>query len=371
MKKICIAMPTTTAGGGVEEMGAALVNYFVRKGLDVTVLCLYRHPRREVDISAQAKVYSIGAPSRFKWAFCIWWLIAYTRFYRQHEFDVVLSRIPWHSFFVACSLRLSKSQPPLFVTVHNPIKRHLSGRASIIDFMSRAFIRLSVGRVDGFACVSEHVAENVREVIGNRTARVKALYNPVMDTTREHGSGTWTRRKVRRRLGVDDESVLIISIGRLSYQKGHDILLQTMTSLPRHFRLLVVGDGPEHRRLTDLAQTLAVETRVSFLGYRRDIGEVLVAADVFALASRWEGFGNVFVEALAHQLPVVTTTCPGGQVEVLQHGRFGYLVSPESPSELARAIQEASRNGPNKNTRWKDFTVDTIGQDYLRFMALD
>ena len=110
-------------------------------------------------------------------------------------------------------------------------------------------------------------------------------------------------------------------------------------------KLWIAGDGDLLVQLQDLSRALGVHNHVRFLGMRTDIPELLNAADVFVLPSRFEGFGIVVAEAMATEKVVVATDC-GGVKEVL--GSCGFLVRPGDSEELAGALRDALLLGDEK-----------------------
>ena len=122
----------------------------------------------------------------------------------------------------------------------------------------------------------------------------------------------------------DQELVRILAVGRLSCEKGVDLLLRAM-ALARHrtkvtLQLHVAGDGEDRSALVAQAADLKLGDSVRFLGRVRDIRQVLLDADVFVMPSRWEGFPNAMIEAMALGLPVITARCKGGVEDILDTG---------------------------------------------------
>lgn len=130
--------------------------------------------------------------------------------------------------------------------------------------------------------------------------------------------------------------IQFLCVGRLTRQKGMDILIRALARTPG-CTLSIVGEGEDERELRSLAESVGVSERVSFLGVRSDIPERMRAADCFVLASRWEGLGIVLIEALASGLPVITTTV-GGIPEIIRDGIHGILIPPEDEESLSRAL---------------------------------
>ena len=142
--------------------------------------------------------------------------------------------------------------------------------------------------------------------------------------------------------------VIVLSVGRLVEKKGTDVLLEALAQLPAHlhWRLVHAGGGPLKDRLERRAEALGIAARVEWRGARTQV-ELLAeyrAADLFALASRVardgdrDGLPNVLAEAQSQGLACVATKV-SGIPELIEEGRTGLLVAPESPGELARALE--------------------------------
>jgi glycosyltransferase involved in cell wall biosynthesis len=152
------------------------------------------------------------------------------------------------------------------------------------------------------------------------------------------------RAEARRRLGIGDAGFRIGWVGRLSEEKGADVMIRALAALPADVQLSVVGDGIERRRLERLARELGVAGRLAWHGTQPDAGLLASAFDVIALSSRTEGTPIVLFEAMAAGTPVVATNV-GGVPEVISE-REGLLVPPADPAALARAI-DAVRADPH------------------------
>jgi glycosyltransferase involved in cell wall biosynthesis len=133
----------------------------------------------------------------------------------------------------------------------------------------------------------------------------------------------------------------LVSVGRLTRQKGYDILINSFAMLAAqhtNWNLVIYGEGPERSNLQHLIQENRLLNRVQLPGIRIGVSEALAEADLFVLPSRYEGYPNALLEALACGLPVIATDCPGASAEILGKGRHGILVPVEDVSALANAM---------------------------------
>jgi glycosyltransferase involved in cell wall biosynthesis len=131
-------------------------------------------------------------------------------------------------------------------------------------------------------------------------------------------------------------------MGRLHPNKGFDVLLRAIALLPRG-HLYLAGAGPEEAALRALAAELGITERVSFLGWRRDIGALLAAADIFICSSRHEPLGNIVLEAWSAAKPVIAAAAQG-PTELINDGADGLLVPKEDAPALAAAIGMLAEN---------------------------
>jgi glycosyltransferase involved in cell wall biosynthesis len=137
-------------------------------------------------------------------------------------------------------------------------------------------------------------------------------------------------------------AVTIVSVGNLIPIKGHDLLVRAAASLAPEFpelRLQIIGDGAERDRLQVLAAQLHVNDRVFFLGRqsRKQVAAAMQGCTLFALPSRYEGLGCVYLEAMSCGKPVIGCR-EQGIAEIIQHGSNGFLVGPGNEKELTLAI---------------------------------
>jgi glycosyltransferase involved in cell wall biosynthesis len=147
--------------------------------------------------------------------------------------------------------------------------------------------------------------------------------------------------ELRAALGVPPSAPVVLSIGRLTAEKGHRHLLEAAAWLERTkpgLHWVIVGDGELEHDLRARARHLGLAAQVHIAGWRDDIPDVLALCDVFVLPSDSEGFGRVLIEAMAMG-KVVVATAVGGVPEVVRADQTGILVAPAAPGQLAAAVR--------------------------------
>ncbi|MFP2907311.1 glycosyltransferase [Pyxidicoccus sp. 3LFB2] len=134
---------------------------------------------------------------------------------------------------------------------------------------------------------------------------------------------------------------VVIAVGRLEHQKAFDVLIRSHALLRASgmdHHLLILGDGSLRAELEALVKSLGVESSVFMPGFAANPHALMRRAAAFAMSSRFEGLPMVLLEALALGCPVVSTDCPSGPAELLEHGRHGVMVPMEDPRALADAL---------------------------------
>ncbi|MCZ7540609.1 MAG: glycosyltransferase [Anaerolineae bacterium] len=178
------------------------------------------------------------------------------------------------------------------------------------------------------------------------------------------------RAALRAALGLPADALLVGSVCRLVEQKGLIYALRGFAAVAgkvpqAHY--VIAGDGPLRSTLAAEARALGVGERVHFLGWRDNAHAVFAALDVFLAPSLWEGFGLVFLEAMTHRLPVISTTV-SAIPEIVVDGETGWLVPPRDADALAGALRAAlidpqvrQARGANGRARLEaEFTVEAM-----------
>lgn len=241
---------------------------------------------------------------------------------------------------------------PNIVHAHNPTSLHY---AVLARFVSGARVIMTnhgqgggagrtptafeIRQTDAFVAVSRSVAAKTATLEGFRD-RTVVIHNAV-----DAVAPARDRATMRAALGLRDECVGL-AVASLSAVKGHAVLLDALTRLHEagvRPTVLLAGDGPERETLQQRVQALGLQDAIRFLGFRRDIPDLLVAADFMVLPSMMEGLPLAILEGMSQGLPVIATDV-GGIPELVENGRTGLLVPPQDPARLADAISQVCRD---------------------------
>jgi glycosyltransferase involved in cell wall biosynthesis len=193
--------------------------------------------------------------------------------------------------------------------------------------------------------VSGGAADDLARLSGLQRSSLQVISNPV-----EFPSELARRPDVEALWGAAKKRIL--TVGTLKPDKDQALLVRAFARLPKKLgaSLIIAGEGPSRADLLRLAEEEGVRNRIVFPGYVADPWPFYASADLFALSSRQESFGNVLVEALYAGLPIVSTDTVGAR-EVLDDGKWGRLVGQRDPIVFADAMVKALEEGPVSGAR--------------------
>lgn len=181
-----------------------------------------------------------------------------------------------------------------------------------------------------------------------------------------------TRVRVRRELGLEG-CFAWLAVGRFEIQKDYPTMLQAFARAAQDRKdmvLLVVGQGPQREDLKRLVLELGINGKVRFLGVRKDIPDLINAADGYLMSSIWEGMPIVLLEACAVGLPVVATDV-GGNREIIVEGKSGFLVPPKDPEALSRAILRLMELSPEEKQSMGEYGRRYVEENYTLERVVD
>ena len=171
--------------------------------------------------------------------------------------------------------------------------------------------------------------------------RKQVIYNPFFIPD----SGDSVTKNVATIL--DKQTNTIVSMGRLTHQKGFDLLINVFSKLASKYKdwsLVILGEGELRNDLEELIKDLGISSRVSLPGRVNDPFSILRKSDLFVMSSRFEGFPMAHGEAMMCGLPIVATDCPSGPSELIRNGVDGLLVPNGDEETLQEAIEELISN---------------------------
>ncbi len=352
--RIALFLPSLI-GGGAERVAITIAHELAARGYEIDFVLAEATGELLQEVGA-ARVLDLEAP-RFRS------LIRPLASYLRSEEPTGLLALMWPLTSIAVVARsLARSRTNLVLSDHSMLSEHYPSRRAHLAL--RASMRLTYAAADHRVVVSPRVASDLGRLSGLGAGAFQVIDNPVPLPADGRGGdeGLWSHPRGAR----------VLTVGSLKASKRHDLILRAFARLEASEKeLAIVGEGPERPRLESLARQLGVAAQVRFHGFRKP-EPFYRGADLFVLASDYEGLPMVLIEALGYGLRVVSTDCPSGPREILDQGRFGTLVPMGDECALAAAIEDslATPNRPEiQRQRASQYTPDLIVPKYEKLLT--
>ena len=322
------ARVVTGAGGGPDKTILNSPRFLAAAGY--RMLCAYMHPPGDPGFdtvrqrAARWEAPLLSIPDRGAWDWRV--LPQFLEICRRERVAI------WHGHDYKSNLIGLLLRPfwpmRLITTVHGWVDRRVR--------LYYGIDRLCLRHYERVICVSEDLHE---ECLGRGVEKGRCVLIENGIDTRQFSRGLATD-EAKASLGIPSRHLVVGAVGRLSAEKGFDVLIRAADRLLRaglDLELLIAGEGDQEPRLRALISELGREDRVRLLGFRADTHDLYQAMDVFALTSLREGLPNAVLEAMALEVPVVSTRI-AGIPRLIRHEENGLLVAPGSVDELVPAL---------------------------------
>jgi len=324
--RILLVLPSLERGGG-ERVMLQLARSFLAAGREVHLAVLLGGGPLRGEVPDAVVLHEL-VPAGHARGFWLAWQ-AFPRLIslmRSVQPGAVLSTMTGTNLLTVLACKRARTGSRL-------VLREAASLVNVKSSLKRLMMRWLYPRTDGMVAVSAGIAREL-VCLGVAENRIQVIHNPV------------DAEKLRRLavgglpLNLRDKTPYIVSIGRLAEQKDQQTLLKAyaLSPLCETHRLVIVGEGNQRPYLEQLGRDLGIDGRLLLLGAMDNPYPILAGASLHVLSSRWEGYPNVLLEALALGVPVVSTDCPHGPRELLDNGRYGHLTPVADVNALACAM---------------------------------
>jgi len=346
--KICLTNATLHCGGA-ERAISELANYLVANGHEVTIFLLFK---KEIFYTIDKRVkivepvFSRENTNKYRYGIKT---IGYTRrSIKTISPDVILNFI-FPSFFLLCTTGLHY---PIYISVRN-------NPANKIKIDPVWFRRLTYRRAKGIIAQTSYAATVIYEQAKHPNIKVIPNYVRAVD---------------KKNVAAQN---IIVTVGRLVANKGHEDLLEIFAALKNDtWQLQFAGDGPLRDSLEQKAIELGIKKQTIFSGFQPDIDSVLQQAKIFAFCSYSEGFPNALLEAMATPLACISYDCNAGPRDLITDGKDGFLIPVGDRKLFTKKLQRLMDDETlrfsfvsNAAETIKAFHPDKLAQAYVDFIS--
>ena len=331
-RKVCFALPSL-AGGGAERTAVQILNAVDGERWERSLYLFAREGPYLSDVSSSIQIAGGGGGSSRigRW-------LALRRFILDVRPDVVVAFLSY--FSVLCAVRAAGVGARVVFDQGTPLSEFLQDAdyrwsRPLDRRVFAAATRFGYAAADLVVTTSRGVADDLVKSFGVKRERVRVVHNPVdLD-----GIAAAASQPIDPAHAALWRPPVIVAAGRLADVKNYPLLIEAFGLVRQRTpaQLFILGQGDQEQALRELIQARGLGDAVHLCGFHVNPWKYMARADVFALTSRYEGFGNVLVEAMACGVPVVATSSAGTR-EIVTTGEDGLLVERHEPAAVAAAL---------------------------------
>jgi glycosyltransferase involved in cell wall biosynthesis len=391
-RKIALFMRSMQGSGGAERAMLNLAHGFLDQGQRVDLVMARKTGHFLDEISPDIRVVDLKVRSALEslkslpglgrdawfWArmvlatkphFVLGALPGLSRYLQREKPDVVISAMDYPNAAAIAAAALAGNDVPVIATVHSTLSAEVASSTRRRIRAQVEVARRFYPRAQALVAVSRGVADDLDEVLGFQEGTVRSIYNPAVSPDLAEKAA----QMLDHPWFAIGEPPVILAVGGLKPAKDFATLFRAfaIARKERHLRLVVLGEGKLRGDLTTLAEELGIAGDLEMPGFVDNPYQYMARASLMVVSSVFEGLSMVLIEALACGCPVVSTNCPSGPAEILDHGRFGTLVPVKDAEELAAALHRSIDVACDKErliNRAHDFTVEQATRQYLELI---
>jgi len=348
MKKVLLLLQSLRYGGGAENVVSTLSRKLSSK-YKFLILTIHDfkniYPHNGIYYSLQENQ---GLLQKFLSFFKINLIIRNFRIYmliKSFSPDIIISFMELVNIYAIITKLFFRLKIPLIISVRCNPKMQFKDNMSYLNFLIKIFYPIKI--VNRIVSNSKGVGDILRDYYGIEAQKLKIINNGI-DI---ENINNMKKDKISeyKELFYNKDLIKFITVGRLRVEKGHDYLIKAFSIVKKHLpnsRLIIIGDGPLRNELEQLIEKLALKDDVLLMGLRKNPYKYMANSDIFVFSSKYEGFPNVLLEALACGLPIISTDCETGPREILDNGKYGLLVKVMDINDLAEKMINLANNTP-------------------------
>jgi len=339
-KTLALFLPSLAHGGAERVMLNIAIGLHQRGEFDIDlVLVEASGPYLEQARASGVRIVDLGC-SRI-----ISSLPAVVRYLRKTRPVAVLSALDTTNLVMLWAARIARTNTRVIVSEHCNFSHALAGAVTARSRLLPVLVSRFYPWADEIVSVSAGVADDLAQSTAVPRESMTVIVNPVITPEVERAAQAEPEHPW---LAEGENVPVVLGIGRLTYQKNFQLLINAFSKLASDTpaRLVILGEGEDRDDLEQQVESLGLTNWVDLPGFVQNPYAFMRKASLFALSSRYEGLPTVLIEALFCGAPVVSTDCPSGPREILLDGNIGALVPCENIDALAAAMRETLLNPP-------------------------
>jgi glycosyltransferase involved in cell wall biosynthesis len=353
MKRKVVFIIPSLRGGGAERVILNIIRNLDYNSFDINLILLKKEgPYLEL-LPEYINVVDLNTFNVRKSIFAL------VRAINDIKPDVVLSTMGHLNLAILFIRPLLKGKPKVIVREANTPSKNMTKKERLFSYLYKYYYTKS----DLIIAQCKEMKKDIIDIFKIEDNKINYIYNP-LDVER-------IKELANDKNPYDVNKLNLLSVGRLSKQKGFDILLNAFKIVVQkvpNAHLTILGEGNLKQELLEQSKELGIDKNISLVGFKDNPYPYFYHSDMYVLSSRWEGFPNSLLEALACGTKVVATNCKSGPTEIIGNNEFGTLVEEGNYLSLAQGIIGSISEQNKTNDRANFFHIKTIVKKYEQIL---
>ncbi len=356
-KDILFVLPSLS-GGGAERVTTNIINLIKKNNFNINILLINNiGPHKDLIFDNNINIINLNKKHARTSYFKL------VKIINTIKPDIVFSTLQHVNILLLIFKRLYKSKPKLIIREANTPSQFMGNLNLFKKKLFLFLLKTQYKKADLIIAQCDEMRDDIISTYKlNNVDNVITIYNPI--------DVKFIKNKSTDFNPFNDTYVNIVSIGRLTYQKGFDILLKSISIVrelyPNVF-LTIVGDGELRNYLIRLSNDLNIQNSVNFVGFQNNPYPYIKYSDLYVLSSRWEGFPNTLLEAITLNKKVVSTNCKSGTFEILNDYENGIIVKTDDPVSLAEGIISSIKKEIKYSEKYKKYDATIIVKEFEKY----
>jgi len=351
-KKLAIVVPSLR-GGGAERVMVNIIRHIDTSKFDIRLILIKKEGPYVQFIPEHIPVIDLNS-NRVRFA-----IVKLIKELNKYKPDVILSTLGYLNLALISIKPFLKGGPKIIVRHAISPTKSLEKYSNIKRSICKKVYRILYNKSDIILAQCEEMKKDIAEVYQIDEGKIRYIYNP-LDIKK-------IQSDMQKQNPYNTDKFNLISAGRFTYQKGFDILLKAFKIVHKkhpNTHLTILGEGVLKEELIITAQKLGLDKKVTFAGFQENPYPYYYYSDMFILSSRYEGFPNTLLEALACKTKVISTQCKNGPKEIIGCNDYGLLAEVENNHSLANSILRYMSMESLTQNRCYSFDIKKIIQEY-------
>jgi glycosyltransferase involved in cell wall biosynthesis len=349
-KKILFLMPDFN-GGGAEGVFVQLANYFTLK-YQVHFMVLKVSGPNSKKLNTNITLIELKKDSSIKSIFQI------NSYIKKNNIDIAIGTLAM-AYAIAIANIFGSKKCKYISRIGSIISSNLSD-ISLLKKLIMSVYQKVLNFSDIIITQSKSMDEDLKKYINKKS---EVIYNPISSNK------ILSLAEEKASIVLDSKYYNIVSVGRLAYEKDYKTAILSVAKLKKKYeniKYYILGDGELKNELYRYSVSLDLKNDIIFTGHLNNPYPIMNNANVLLSTSLYEGFSNAILEALALNVPIVATDCPGGNKEIISNGENGFLAEVGNAKDIVDKLILVKKQ-KNYNIDVSKFDINFIGKKYEEY----